>query len=142
MKKIHLLCAALLSFAAGLVVSAETLEISPERRGMVILTPKDPGPGIQLAAEELVLHIKAATGYEPRVIHEGAVLDREFVISLGDTELARRHGVTADDLKHNQARVSGTNDFLIINADQIRIFFCCELYTFYKLFLGRRIIFK
>ena len=116
MKKICLLCVVLLSFAAGIVVSAETVEISPERRGMVILTPKDPGPGIQLAAEELVLHIKAATGYEPRVIRDGAALDREFVISLGDTELARRHQVTADDLKHNQARVLGTNDFLIING--------------------------
>ncbi|MCI5779598.1 MAG: DUF4838 domain-containing protein [Lentisphaeria bacterium] len=109
------LAAVLAALLAG-TLGAETVKISPAERGMVILLPEHPGPGLRLAAEELVAHIGKASGYQPRVIRGGDAPEGKFFIALGDTAAARKHGVDARDLKHNQARVLGTENFLIING--------------------------
>ncbi len=113
MKKIFLF---LMTAAVVFNSAAEMLRIAPEKRGIVILTPEKRGPGLVLAEEELLLHIKKATGHTPQVVRGENIPEGKFIISLGDTALARQKGVSAKGLKHNQANVLASNAHLIING--------------------------
>jgi hypothetical protein len=96
--------------------TADILRISPKDKTIVILIPQQAGPGITLAAEELVLHINKATGVAPVIQRGGNIPAGKFIISLGNTDFARQHGISAENLKHNQANVSASPDYLIING--------------------------
>lgn len=96
---------------------AEVVRINPAERNAVILIPQKANHGIRYAAQELRYHIGKATGYSPQISRDAEAPAGSFVISLGETAFARRHGVSGAGMKHNHAQVVGDNDKLIITGN-------------------------
>ena len=107
---------AFLPCIADTPTDSDILKIYPQQKPIVILIPQQAGHGVVLAADELVMHIGKATGIRPEIQRGGTVPSGKFIISLGDTDFARQHGVTPDGLKHNQARVLADEEKLIISG--------------------------
>lgn len=71
----------------------------------VLVTSDDPSPVVEFAAEEMVAHVKAATGGEVPVVREGVIesgpYERQiypYRIYLGDTQKARESGILSQKL--------------------------------------------
>ncbi len=86
-------------FLAGLS-SASGMEIVRDREARaVIVTPDDPFPVAQRAAEELQYHIRKATGAELAIIPEGRSAAQELNrIYLGDCEATWNAGIDVESL--------------------------------------------
>ncbi|MCI5779603.1 MAG: DUF4838 domain-containing protein [Lentisphaeria bacterium] len=95
-----------------------TIRVDPKERATVILIPEKCNYGIRYAAQELSYHIGKAAGVKIRTLRDGAELPANgFVISLGETGFAKKHGVSGAGLKHNCARILGDDDKLIITGN-------------------------
>ena len=101
---------------ANTPTDSDILKIYPQQKPIVILIPQQAGHGVVLAADELVMHIGKAAGIRPEIQRGGTAPSGKFIISLGDTDFARQHGVTPGGLKHNQARVLADEEKLIISG--------------------------
>lgn len=96
---------------------AEVVRINPAERNAVILIPQRPITASGMPPQELRYHIGKATGYSPQISRDAEAPAGSFVISLGETAFARRHGVSGAGMKHNHAQVVGDNDKLIITGN-------------------------
>ena len=103
--------------AALAVMASDTIRIDPAARKAVILIPEKANYGLRYAAQELSYHVEKATGYKIPVSRDSEAPAGSFVISLGETDFARRHGVSGADMKHNHARIAADNDKLIITGN-------------------------
>ena len=115
MKRVFFYLAA--CFAALAVQASDIIGIDPAVRKAVILIPADANFGLRYAAQELSYHVEKATGYKIPVSRDSEPPAGSFVISLGETDFARRHDVSGVGMKHNHARIVADNDKLIITGN-------------------------
>lgn len=115
MKRVFFYLAA--CFAALAVQASDIIGIDPAVRKAVILIPADANFGLRYAAQELSYHVEKATGYKIPVSRDSAPPVGSFVISLGETDFARRHGVSGAGMKHNHARIAADDNKLIITGN-------------------------
>ena len=104
-------------FLTVLISNAEIVEIDPTKRDIAILLPEKPIFALNYSANELIYHIRQATGYTPCIIKDDKIPEGTFIISLGETTLAKQHKITGSGLKHNQAWIYGDQDKLIITGN-------------------------
>ena len=97
--------------------AGNVIHIDPAERKAVILIPPNANHGVRYAAQELSYHVEKSTGYKIPVSSNADAPAGCFVISLGETEFARKHGVSGAGMGHNQARVVADNDKLIITGN-------------------------
>ncbi len=107
----------ILAAASVFNLAAELIQVNPKEKPIVILIPARANHGIRYAAEELRYHIGEATGVKPRISRSVEAPANSFVISLGETDFARKHNISGVGMKHNHARVIGDNEKLIITGN-------------------------
>ncbi|MBE6359490.1 MAG: DUF4838 domain-containing protein [Lentisphaerae bacterium] len=104
----------MLAFSAA---AGDIISINPAERKAVIVIPPKANHGLRYAAQELSYHVEKATGYKIPVSNKSEVPAGSFVISLGETDFARKHGVSGTGMKHNHAQVVADNNKLIITGN-------------------------
>ena len=114
MKRFLLTVAALLCLGAA----AKTIQVRPDQREAVILIPQNCNYGIRYAAQELAYHFEKMTGNKLKTLVEPAEPPKNaFVFSLGETEFAKKHGVSGAGLGHNHAKFLGDRDKMILTGN-------------------------
>ena len=103
--------------AALALQAADIISVDPAARKAVILIPANANFGLRYAAQELSYHVEKATGCKIPVSRDSAAPAGSFVISLGETDFARKNQVSGAGMKHNHARIVADNDKLIITGN-------------------------
>ena len=97
---------------------AETVRIEPLKRPCIVLLPQKANYGLKYAAEELTYHVAEMTGVKMTTIVEPeSIPDGAFVFSLGETDFAKKFGISGIGLPHNHASFLGDNDKMILTGN-------------------------
>ncbi len=99
------------------VLSAATLVKDGKAQSCIII-PEKPQPSVTVAAEELIHHIKKASGAELAVYNENKIpaSAQKVRIYLGDCKFVKTQKIDTAKLKPAEYLIRSTDDFLIITG--------------------------
>ncbi|MFW6156087.1 MAG: hypothetical protein ACOC7J_02105, partial [Armatimonadota bacterium] len=118
-KPLAVICAAVFA-AMPPTANAQVPVVQDGEPVAVVVTADDPTPTALHAAEELVAHVREATGATPPMVTESAIPeDAAGRIFVGATNAARAQGIVPEDLAMEETvlRTVGNTLFIVGNED-------------------------
>ncbi|MFW5869074.1 MAG: hypothetical protein ACOCX2_14710, partial [Armatimonadota bacterium] len=105
--------------ALSTIALADVPLVTDGQARAVVVTPAEPLPVVQYAAEELAYHVERATGVALPIATEGEAPEAEARVYLGATDAATEAGIDAEALAFEETvlRTDG-NALFIVGQDE------------------------